>query len=179
MLLKTRAPTRSLLPMIYLAAYPTIESAAAQAALRAADGFLFFGLDGEAMAEIDRIEVARQGDSPVLLARVRVLLHMGHWALAEALSRRGVEAFPTVEEFTVQRAFALHQMEEAEEAANAILAAPEWLRRSGILHYNLACYEARLGTPTAARRCIDTAIEFNSAMRMNAKVDPDLKSLAN
>ena len=30
-------------------------------------------------------------------------------------------------------------------AVEVLLAAPEWLRRSGILHYNLACYEARLG----------------------------------
>jgi hypothetical protein len=41
------------------------------------------------------------------------------------------------EEFTVQRAFALHQMRKGVDALAVLEAAPEWLRRTGILHYNL------------------------------------------
>ena len=58
-------------------------------------------------------------------------------------------------------------------------AAPEWLRRTGILHYNLACYEARLGDLTTARQCINAAIQLNAAMKKNARVDPDLQALWN
>ena len=38
---------------------------------------------------------------------------------------------------------------------------------------------ARLGDLSTARRCIDVAIQINSAMARNAKVDPDLQGLYN
>jgi hypothetical protein len=79
----------------------------------------------------------------------------------------------------VQRVFALHQLEKGDEAFRVLLSAPEWIRRTGILHYNLACYEARLGDLNAARRCIDAAIEINSAIKKNARSDPDLAALWN
>jgi predicted Zn-dependent protease len=165
--------------MLYLAQQPRTECLEAQTALQAADGYLYLGMANEALAELDSIDLEKQGDTAVLLARVRVLLHMKRWATAEALTRRCITAFPSVEEFTVQRAFALHQMKKGNEAMDVILAAPEWIRRTGIIHYNLACYEARLGDLTMARRCIDVAIQMNAAMKRNAKVDPDLQALQN
>ena len=51
------------------------------------------------------------------------------------------------------------------------------VRRTGILHCNLGCYEARLGDFTMTRRYIDEAIQINSAMARNAKADPDLQAL--
>ena len=38
------------------------------------------------------------------------------------------------------------------EAAAVLHSAPAWIRQTGILHYNLACYEARLGDLATARR---------------------------
>ena len=165
--------------MLYLAQQPRVESQEAQKALRAADGYLFLGLHQEAMGELNNVPIVAQGDAAVLLARTRVLLHRGSWHEAEELASRCVEAFPEIEEFTVQRAFALCRLETADAAIETIEAAPAWIRRTGILHYNLACYEARLGDLSMARRCIDTAIQINSAMARNAKVDPDLQSLYN
>lgn len=165
--------------MLYLAQQPRVESQEAQRALRAADGYLFLGMHHEAMGELNLVPIVAQGDPAVLLARIRVLLHRQKWVDAEELAGRCVEAFPEVEEFTVQRAFALCRIKTADVAIGVIEAAPAWIRRTGILHYNLACYEARLGDLTMARRCIDTAIQINSAMARNAKVDPDLQSLYN
>ena len=79
----------------------------------------------------------------------------------------------------MQRAFALHQMQKGDEAARALREAPEWILRTGILHYNLACYEARLGDLATARECIDTAIQMNSEIKKNARRDPDLQALWN
>ena len=56
---------------------------------------------------------------------------------------------------------------------------PNRIRRTGILHYNLACYEAQLGDLSTARQCIKAAIEINSSFRKNAQCDPDLARLWN
>ena len=149
--------------MLYLNKLQPSPSAETQRALRAADGYLVLGLAAEALEELDGIAPRERGIAVVLLARIRVLLHLRQWPAAEDLSRHGAGKFPEEEEFTVQRAFSLHQMQQATEAVAVLHAAPDWIRRTGILHYNLACYEARLGNLAAARECIDAAIEIGRA----------------
>lgn len=165
--------------MLYLSHQPRPCSSETQRALHAVDGYLFFNLIAEALAELDTIQSAEQDGSDVLLARIRVLLQSRQWRKAEALSNCGLQLHPDEGEFTVQRAFALHQMKKGDAAVEVLLAAPEWIRRTGILHYNLACYEARLGDLSIARKCIDAAIQINSGIKKNAQLDPDLKGLWN
>ena len=162
--------------MLYLANRARAHTPETQRALNAADGYLYLGMPDEALCEIDSID-ANDRDASVLIARVRVLLHMRNWPAAEALSTEAIAHFPDEDEFTVQRAFALHQLQRGDKAVEVLLSAPEWIRRTGILHYNLACYEARLGDLTTARQCIKAAIQINSAMKRNAKIDPDLQAL--
>ena len=165
--------------MLYLTRPSTPHGPETARALQAADGYVYLGLLDEALAELAGISEVEQQDVAVLLARIRLLLHKRDWVAAEKLSRRSMAAHPNEGEFTVQRAFALHQMRRAERAAAVLLEAPHWLRRTGILHYNLACYEARLGDLTAARQCIDAAIQINASIKKNARLDPDLKALWN
>ena len=165
--------------MLYLSHNPHPHTAETQRALRAADGYLYLGLAEEALRELEAIPAAEHDDSAVLLARIRVLLHLRKWNSAETLSSRGARQHPDEGEFTVQRAFALHQMKRETAAEEALLAAPEWIRRTGILHYNLACYQARLGDLTQARECIDLAIQMNAGIKKNARLDPDLQALWN
>lgn len=165
--------------MLYLKNHPRNLSPEAQRSLDTADGYLYLGLLGEALEAITGAPADERDAPAVLLGRIRVLLHLRQWKQAEALSERGLTLHPQEEEFTVQRAFALHQMQKGEEAFKVLLAAPDWIRRTGILHYNLACYEARLGDLKTARRCIDAAIELNAAMKKNARTDPDLAALWN
>ena len=150
-----------------------------QRPLLAADGYLYLGMPAQALKELESIPEGSQHDSPVLRARVRVLLHMKRWEAANALSEAGTSMYPEENEFTVQRAFALHQLKKGTAAVKVLLSAPDWIRRTGILHYNLACYEAQLGDLTTARQCIMAAIEINSSFKKNAKTDPDLARLWN
>jgi tetratricopeptide (TPR) repeat protein len=150
-----------------------------QKQLLAADGYLYLGLPALALSELESIEKAAQHASPVLRARVRVLLHLKRWTEANSLSEAGNSLYPEENEFTVQRAFALHQLKKGTDAVQVLLSAPEWIRRTGILHYNLACYEAQLGDLTTARQCIKAAIEINSSFKKNARTDPDLARLWN
>ncbi len=165
--------------MLYLANCPRVHPVEVQRALHAADGYLYFGMTEEAVAELDAIPMAEQNAPAVLLARVRAFLHSGHWRAAELLSTQATLVHPEEGEFRVQRAFALHQMQREDQAVAVLQSAPEWIRRTGILHYNLACYEARLGDISTARQCINTAIQLNAAMKKNARVDPDLQALWN
>lgn len=148
-------------------------------ALQAAEGYVYLGLYREALKELDELSEAQQEICDALIARIRILLHLERWTKAARLSAKGAALFHDEDEFTVQRAFALHQLNKGEEAARVLLQAPEWIRRTGILHYNLACYEARWGNLKIARQCVQTAIQINSAIKKNASQDPDLAALWN
>ncbi len=165
--------------MLYLSQPAKIQSVETQRALNAADGYLYFNMLDEALKEITAIPTEEQDESAVMLARIRLLLHKRDWKTAETLSKRGTGLHPDEGEFTVQRAFALHQLHDGEEADKVMMSAPDWIRRTGILHYNLACYEARLGDLSTAQKCIDTAIQINAGIKKSARMDPDLKSLWN
>ncbi|MEQ1861219.1 MAG: hypothetical protein ABMA13_14955 [Chthoniobacteraceae bacterium] len=165
--------------MLYLNHQPHPHSPKTQRALRAADGYLYLGMAEEALEEITGTAETESDQPEVLLARNRVLLHLGRWKEVEALAAHAIKCHPERDEFTVQRAFALHKMKKGDLALSVIDAAPEWIRRTGILHYNLACYEAQLGDIKTARHCISVAIQMNEAMRKNAKSDPDLRGLYN
>ena len=148
-------------------------------ALRAAEGYVFFRLYRDGLSELDSILEFEQDDCDVMIARIRILLHLARWRKAARLSARGAAIHDSEDEFTVQHAFALHQLNLGEQAARVLLDAPEWIRRTGILHYNLACYEARWGNITVARQCVQAAIQLNSAIKKNARQDPDLAELWN
>lgn len=165
--------------MLYLGNRPRAHSVETERALQAADGYLYFGMAQEGLEELHSIVGDDASVPAVLLSHIRVLLHLKKWLAAEQLSSDAALLHPEEGEFTVQRAFALHKLQKGEQAFEVLLSAPEWIRRTGILHYNLACYEARLGDLRIARKCIDAAIQLNAAMKKNARVDPDLKGLWN
>ena len=165
--------------MLYLNTKPAKPRPDIERPLVAVDGYLYLGMPFEALEELASIAPQYQKDSAVLRSRIRVLLHLRHWKEAEKLSLDGSERYPNEEEFMVQRAFSLHQQSKGTEAVEVIMNAPEWIRRTGILHYNLACYEAQLGDLSTAEQCIQAAIEINASFKKNAKSDPDLQRLWN
>jgi Flp pilus assembly protein TadD len=167
------------LSMLYIHHQPSSFTEGTQRALQAADGYLFLGMPDEALGELGNVPGEDSKQAMVLLARTRVLLHLKRWNEAEKLAAHGATSHPDHEEFTVQRAFALHQLKQGDEAMNVILQAPEWIRQTGIIHYNLACYEAQLGDLRTARQCIKVACQMNKAMKKNAAIDPDLRGLWN
>jgi tetratricopeptide (TPR) repeat protein len=149
-----------------------------QRALLAAEGYLTLGMFREALDSLDEAEAhCDLNDPSVLQMRIRVLLRMRRWKEAERISRLAARAYVDEEEFKVQRAFALRQMQKDEQAMNVLLSLPPWMICCGLAHYNLACYEARLGDREVAVRCIRAAIGINSAFKKAARVDPDLADL--
>jgi predicted Zn-dependent protease len=163
--------------MLYLKTHPVTQRPETHRILRAIDGYLFLKMYKEAKEELQTLPETEHNLSYVLLARIRVLLHLKQWRNAEREVRKAIQLHPAEDEFRVQLVFILHQQQKGVEAFKELLATPEWLRRTGIIHYNLACYESRLGDKKIAKRCIDAAIEINAAIKKNARADPDLKAL--
>lgn len=163
--------------MIYLRSESRELSFELQRALEAVDGYLQLSMPDEALKELNAAKIDDQFETATLRARIRVLLHLKRWRDAEALSEKGISLHPEENEFMVQRAFALHQMKRGDEAAGVLLSAPTWIRQTGILHYNLACYEAKLGDMALARQCLQAALELNSGFKNNVRTDPDLQQL--
>jgi tetratricopeptide (TPR) repeat protein len=154
-------------------------SAETHRSLQAAEGYVFLGLHREALKQLDQIVDEDQELPDVLIARIRILLHLRRFSSAIRLSVRGAKLFHNEDEFMVQRIFALEQMNKGEEAAEVLHSAPEWLQRSGILHYNLGCYQARWGNLKVARQYVQTAVKINGVIKKNVKQDPDLAGLWN
>src|SRR5438876_11416854 len=102
--------------MLYLSQQQRTQSAGTLRALNAADGYLFFHMFDEALQELESIAPAERDEAAVLLARIRLLLHKKQWRSAERLSEHGAGLHPDEGEFTVQRAFALHQMQKGDQA---------------------------------------------------------------
>lgn len=160
--------------MLYLTATTDSAPRATLRALAAAEGYMFLGLPDEAHRELKSISAEDKDRSSVLRSRIRLLLMKKRWAAATCLGEKGCLLYPEDQEFRVQTAFSLHQLHRDADAISVLSAAPDWIRRTGILHYNLACYEARLGDLSAARQCIRAAIEINAGIKASAETDPDL-----
>jgi hypothetical protein len=143
----------------------------------AVEGYLFLGMPDEALGEIEGLPARLQDNCTLLRNRVRVLLHLHRWQEAQRFAALGASIHPREDEFTVQRAFALHMLRRNHEAARVLHDAPEWLRRTGFLEYNLACYEVRFGDLDAARECIKAACGMNEAFLRSIATDPDLAPL--
>ena len=106
---------------------------------------------------------------------IRILLHMKKWKEAETLSKKGMEIYPDEGELVVQHAFSLLHQGQSKKSLEVLRQAPEWIFKTGILYYNLACYEARLGNEEVARQFIEEAKNLNTSLQKLARTDEDLK----
>jgi tetratricopeptide (TPR) repeat protein len=79
--------------------------------------------------------------------------------------------------FFVNSAFCLHELGQTAEARELLLGGPDSLRERPLYHYNLACYEARLGDLGEARRRLARAVELRPGLAERAATDPDLGAL--
>lgn len=149
----------------------------AKLALVEAEGWLELGVPRNSLKALSRIEFPENETCLILRARVRVLLHLRRWRQANSLSRIAMERFPDDPHIVAQKAFTLEQLGRAKKAIKVIMSTPEPIRVSGILHYNIACYESLLGDRVIAEKLIERAISMNAKMRKLARSDDDLKSV--
>lgn len=142
-----------------------------------AQGYSELGMTVEALNELDTIGANDRERPEVLETRLFVVMRARRWQEALAVSRRICEIAPDAPAGYVHSAFCLHELGETEMARAVLLSGPPSLMNEPTYHYNLACYECRLGNVEAARAHLDMSVEMDRKFRAYAKCDPDLKLL--
>jgi predicted Zn-dependent protease len=145
--------------------------------LLAAQGYDELGMTDDALAELDSLPEEVKGEPPVLELRLLALMHARRWEPALAASRALCATAPEKSAGYIHAAFCLHELGNTEAARDALLAGPPILHTEPTYHYNLACYECRLGNLELARLHLDKSFSLDKKYREFAKADPDLEAL--
>jgi len=145
-------------------------------AIHSARGYLELRMTEDARRELETLSARERTDPGTILFQIRILLYEEKWQLAESMARNAYALHPEDHEFLVQRIFALYQLGHTKDARRLLRHPPRWLHNSGLLHYNLACYEALIGDVATARECAKAAFSLNPALSSRAMRDPDLRT---
>lgn len=77
----------------------------------------------------------------------------------------------------IHAAFCFHELGKTREARELLLSGPPALKTEATYHYNLACYEAKLGNLQSAREHLEASFSMDRKLKDNAREDPDLRIL--
>jgi tetratricopeptide (TPR) repeat protein len=155
------------------------ETADLERHLVAADAYLDLGMPRDALEELDAIGEAGRRDAQAMRLRVRAHLRLREWTEGMALASSAARRYPQDGEFFLQWAYALHKARPGGSAQEVLDAAPEPLRSSGLIHYNLARFEAQDGNIENARLYLQEACRLNPAVVFDARRDPLLRPVWN
>jgi len=142
-----------------------------------ARGYLELGMLAAAERELARLSVRHRCYADVIELRIRVLLARHRYDKAAWLARSASKVYPGVAEFYLFASRAYEALDRPDQAKEVWISAPTLFHASGMYHFNLARFEAKLGNPSSARQHMKLAIELDPAMQDRAKSDPGLCAL--
>jgi len=145
--------------------------------LLAAQGYSELGMHDDALAELDSLPEEEQHEYTVVEARTQVHIGAKKWEPALATAVVLCKEDPVRPTGFIHAAFCLHELGRTEEARNLLLEGPLTLHREPTFHYNMACYECRLGQLDVARAHLEKSFQLDKHFRQLAKSDPDLVAL--
>ena len=144
----------------------------------AAQGYSELGMHDDALAELDSIPKKSRALPAVLETRVIVLMHAKRWAAALAASQKLCRVDPDYPNAFIHAAFCLHELGRTADARDTLLNGPTTLHKLPTFHYNLACYECRLGQLDLARAHLQRRVaSFWPAFARNGKADVTIAQL--
>jgi tetratricopeptide (TPR) repeat protein len=145
--------------------------------LRAAHGYTELGMFEDANAELEEIDPFCRHLHEVLVARVAIYHGLYKSELLSVVAKKLTEWDPKEPGFFVELAYATRRAESI-HAAHAIL------MRASVLHpvdptiqFNLACYEAQMGSLDRAKAHLKRATKIDAKFRLMALEDSDLEPL--
>ncbi len=145
--------------------------------IMAAQGYGELGLFNEARRELQSLprEVFERPE----VIELGLLCMMGEqrWSEALAMAHQLCSAAPNEPEGFIHAAYCLHEMDRTLEALEVLKNGPKSLRMKAVFHYNLACYNARLGNMEEAMRHLHRSFEMDADLKKTARRDPDLEEL--
>ena len=143
----------------------------------AAQGYCELGMFSDALEQLDSLpDDARRGSIAVEL-RIVILMQAKRWKSALTSSRELCKLEPERPTGYIHAAYCLHELGRTEDARTFLINGPDSLHKEPTFHYNLACYECRLGQLDLARAHLEKSIELDKHFRDFAKSDPDLAPL--
>ncbi|MEO8351806.1 MAG: hypothetical protein ABI680_08740 [Chthoniobacteraceae bacterium] len=145
--------------------------------LLAAEGYRELGMTKDALAELDAVPEEFQKEPTVVELRLVALMQARKWKPALSLSRELTEIAPDKAIGFIHTAFCLHELGQTEDARNFLLGGPTSLHTEPVFHYNLACYECRLGNLDLARVHLERSVQLDKRFRDYAREDSDLAAL--
>jgi predicted Zn-dependent protease len=145
--------------------------------LQFAKGWLELGCDGEALAELDRLDPSASLSSDALEIRFHLSVRGRRLDQALALARQHRERFPEDIRGLMNLGNSLFWLDRPKEAIDLVLPATRQHPSEAILHYNLACYLLKVDEPDAAKESLRKAIRLGDAGRIirYALEDADLE----
>lgn len=145
--------------------------------LLAAQGYCELAMFDDALNELNSLPEEVQQEENAVELRLAILMQARRWKLALTLSHDLCRATPTKNIGYIHAAFCLHELGQTEDARDFLLNGPTTLHTEPTYHYNLACYECRLGNFELARAHLDRSFQLDKKFRQFARTDPDLEPL--
>jgi len=146
--------------------------------LKAAQGWLELGNHLEADKELDEIAPRLRAHPDVLEVRWEVYARANKWSACVDIAEALIKLTPIRPEGWIHRSFALHELDQTQEAFDRLLPAANKFQRIWTIPYNLSCYCAQL------RRLEECEAWFKKAMAIDEHTvkraaidDPDLQPL--
>ena len=148
--------------------------------LQAVLGYHELGMWDEALAELDEIEQRHASLVPrVETGELRILVYQGaqRWPEMRCLAQEWAERERSRPAWFVSWAYALRREESICAARRVLERALSLHPNEPLISFNLACYDAQLGSLDEARRHLFRALRLDPGMRKTALADPDLEPL--
>jgi len=147
--------------------------------LNAATGWLELGNLPETREEISKITAPQQKHPAVLAVRWQLHAMEKDWKKALQISRRQLLVDPESPEAWINQSYALHELEQTDEAFKELRQVVDRFANVGTIPYNLACYTCRLGLMDEARSWLKQARKVMGKKELLALAtnDPDLEKL--
>ena len=146
--------------------------------LRAAEGWLDLGNLNESRSELELIPSPQRNHPKVLELWWNLSAKEKNWKNCVKTAQLLVESAPNQPAGWIHRSFALHELNQTEEAFTQLEPAQNLFSDQWVIPYNLACYLSQLGRIKEAAQQFESALSIDSkAVKMAAATDPDLKPL--
>ena len=131
-------------------------------------GYIELGMFEEANAELEEIDPFCRHLPEVLLARLAIYHGLEKWELLAVVAKKLAEWNPNEPGFFVELAYATRRAESI-HAAHAILTRAAGLHPTDpTIQFNLACYEAQMGSLDRAKAHLKRATEIDAKFRLMA-----------
>jgi len=147
--------------------------------MRAAEGWLGLSDAASAQEELQQVQEPLQEHPAMLRLKWAVAGALPDLELAAEVARKLTELRPDEEEGWIHLSYSLHELKRTAEARENLLRVLERFPDSALMHYNLACYECRLGNHDRARELLFKAFRLpdGAQFRDTALEDEDLREL--